>query len=275
MKTIIVPTDLSADTEAALSVAVDLARTYPARILLLHSVVYPFPVAAFPEATILTANRTLDDDRQIEQEAKRALERLASNSNYKGIAIIPTLLATGQDLAHSITDQPADLIVMRSSGTVGLEELLIGSNAETVVRHAHCPVLIIKEPVAHFRPENIVCAIDVDDRLKAIQHYPFQMGEQGLHQFLYIHTPTDSRVPEGIRDWVNEFASAKGITEFDCIIRPGKDISSGIIDYANEVNADLIVLFTNGHTGLRHWIEGSVAEDVLNHSTKPVLVMRV
>ena len=44
MNTIVVPTDLGPETDVALSVAVDLARTYQSRILLLHSVVYPLPV---------------------------------------------------------------------------------------------------------------------------------------------------------------------------------------------------------------------------------------
>ncbi|SFC24008.1 universal stress protein [Spirosoma endophyticum] len=101
------------------------------------------------------------------------------------------------------------------------------------------------------------------------------MGERGLHQFLYVLTPTDSRVPEGIRDWVNEFATGKGITEFTCTIRQAKNVPDGIIDFADEVDADLIVLFTHGYKGIRHFLSGSVAEDVLNHTTRPVLVMPV
>ncbi|QMW01027.1 universal stress protein [Spirosoma foliorum] len=275
MKTIVVPTDLSPESDAALSVAVDLARTYPARILLLHSVVYPLPMPAYAEAATITVNRTVEEIQEIEQTAKTALERMASNSAYKGVTILPTLLTNGQGLVDNVADQPADLIVMSSEGASGLEEWLIGSNAESIVRYAHCPVLIIKKPVAHFRPENIVCAIDLDDRLKTTQHYPFQLGEQGLHQFLYVLTPTDNRVPEGIRDWVNELAKAKGITEFDCAIHQASTVAEGIVEYADEVNADLILVFTHGYKGLRHLLAGSVAEDVLNHSTKPVLVMRV
>lgn len=275
MKTIVVPTDLSPESDAALSVAVDLARTYPARILLLHSVVYPLPMPAYAEAATISVNRTIEEIQEIEQTAKTALERMASNSAYKGVAIRPTLLTNGQGLVDNVTDQPADLIVMSSEGASGLEEWLFGSNAESIVRYAHCPVLIIKKPVAHFRPENIVCAIDLDNRLKAMQHYPFQLGERGLHQFLYVLTPTDSRVPEGIRDWVNEFAKAKGITEFDCALHQASTVSEGIIEYADEVKADLIVVFTHGYKGLRHLLAGSVAEDVLNHTKIPVLVMHV
>lgn len=275
MNTIVVPTDLGPETDVALSVAVDLARTYQSRILLLHSVVYPLPVPAYAEAVTVTVNRTIEDCQEIEREAKTKLAQFAANTTYKGVTIIPTLLTNGQGLLHNVTDAPADLIVMTSEGASGLEEWLLGSNAESIVRYAHCPVLIVKKPIAHFRPENIVYAIDLNDRLKATQHYPFQMGEQGLYQFLYVLTPTDSRVSEGIRDWVNSFATEKGITEFSCTIRKSRDVPNGIINYADEVDADLIVLFTHGYKGIRHFLAGSVAEDVLNHTTKPVLVMHV
>ncbi|QIP15139.1 universal stress protein [Spirosoma aureum] len=275
MNTIVVPTDLGPETDIALSVAVDLARTYRSTILLLHSVVYPIPMPIYAEATTTTVGRTVEDYQEIEREAKARLEQFAANSQYKNVTIVPTLLTNGQGLIHNVTDAPADLIVMTSEGASGLEEWLVGSNAESIVRFAHCPVLILKKPISHFQPENIVYAIDVDDRLKADRHYPFQMGEHGLRQFLYVLTPTDSRVPEGIRDWVNGYATGKGITEFTCTIRKAKDVPEGIIDYADEVNADLIVLFTHGYKGLRHFLSGSVAEDVLNHTARPVLVMRV
>ncbi|WP_080236811.1 universal stress protein [Spirosoma rigui] len=274
MKTIVVPTDLSPATHAALSVAAGLARLYKAEIILLHAVVYPMPVPIYAEAVTMTVAGTVETYADIDNDARQALHRLADSPAYAGVTITPRLITGGQGLAHAVTDQVADLIVMTSTGASGLEELLFGSNAEFIVRNAHCPVLVIKKPVAHFRPENIVCAVDVDEQLKSIYHYPFQMGEQGLHQFLYVMTPTDNRDPEGVREWINDFAAAKGITQFDFVMRTAKNVPDGIIDYADEVNADLIVLFTHGHKGLRHMLTGSVAEDVLNHATRPVLIMR-
>jgi nucleotide-binding universal stress UspA family protein len=274
MKTIVVPTDLSPATHAALSVAAGLARLYKAEIILLHSVVYPMPVPVYAEAVTMMATGTVDTYRDIDNEARQTLQAFVNNPAYAGITITPRLITGGLGLAEAVTDQVADLIVMTSKGASGLDELLFGSNAEFIVRNAHCPVLVIKKPVAHFQPENIVCAVDVDEQLKSIYHYPFQMGEQGLHQFLYVMTPTDNRDPEGVREWINDFAAAKGITQFEFEMRHAKNIPDGIIEYADEVNADLIVLFTHGHKGLRHMLTGSVAEDVLNHATRPVLIMR-
>jgi nucleotide-binding universal stress UspA family protein len=275
MKTILVPTDLSPDTNIALAVAVDIARLHKASIVLLHTVVYPLPVPVYSESMLVTTDFMVDEYRNVEKDAETALQKLAANEAYSDVSIRPTLITNGQGLVSNVTEQTADLIVMTSAGASGLEEWLLGSNAETIVRYAHCPVLIVKEPVAHFQPETIVCGVDVDDRLKTIQHYPFPMGTAGLHQFVYVMTPSDNRDSDGVREWVNDFAAAKGITEFDVVIRHARTVPDGIIAYADDVNADLIVLYTHGYKGLRHLLSGSVAEDVLNHTMRPVLIMRV
>jgi nucleotide-binding universal stress UspA family protein len=45
----------------------------------------------------------------------------------------------------------------------------------------------------------------------------------------------------------------------------------GIIDFATSVNADMIAMATHGRSGFAHVLAGSIAEDVVNHSSKPVL----
>jgi nucleotide-binding universal stress UspA family protein len=276
MKTIVVPTDLSLKTAIALSVAVDIARVSGATIKLMHVVAYPLPMPVYayvPSPTVPT-NAILTEYQEIEHEALSVLKRLANQAAYAGVTITPSLITNGGGLVPNVTQYSADLIVMSSEGTSGLDELLFGSNAEEVVRYAHCPVLIVKHRIRHFQPENIVCAVEVDAHLKTVQHYPFQMSEESFHQFLYVTSPTNNRDPEDVREWVNDFTLENGITSYDFIRRSAESVPEGLIRYADDVQADLIVLFTHGYKGIRHLLSGSVAEDVLNHATMPVLVMR-
>lgn len=275
MKKIIVPTDLHPATEVALSVAADIARVYGASITLLHTVAYPVHSVAYAGSVPVTTDSMVRDFYDAEKEAETEMRRLISHEKYQDVDIELKLITNGDGVVADVTGRPADLIVLTSHGASGLEELFFGSNAEAIVRHAHCPVLVVKEAIEHFQPTTIFCAIDTDDRLKTTHHYPFQMGEQGLQQFLYVFTPTDGKVADGIRDWMGDFAKANGITEYDLALRDAKSVYEGVINYAEETKADLIVLFTHGHKGLRHLISGSVAEDVLNHAKTPVLVMRV
>lgn len=274
MKTILVPTDLSSLATYALDVAVGLARTDQAEVILLHTVLYqlmPQPAVGYtPEVSALSA----EFYEETVKEAEEKLRKLAANPKYEGVTIKTKLGSSFDGLVRTINEQPADLIVLASKGASGLMEWLEGSTSELIVRHAHCPVLVVKKPIEHFQPQSIICGVDVDDKLKERHPYPFQLTDQGLQQFVYVLTPTDPRQPDGIRAWMDKFALAKGIAHYKFTIWRDQTIPKGILNYADEVKADLIVLYTHGHTGLRHLIQGSVAEDVLNHAEVPVLIMR-
>lgn len=273
MKTILVPTDLSPVATYALDVAVALARANRAEIILLHTVLNEFIPALDPNTGLAYDSTPFYQDAL--KEAEEALQKISANPDYADVTIRPTLGSSMNGLLSNIAEQHADLIVLGSKGASGILEWLEGSNAELIVRYATCPVLVIKEPVTHFNPQNIVVGIDVDDKLKRQHTYPFQLKDGVIRQFVYVLTPTDNREPDGIRDWFNEFAKSTGNQSYSLSMWHDKTVPEGIIQYAKSANADLIVLYTHGYTGLQHFLQGSVAEDVLNHSKVPVLIMRV
>ncbi|MDB5243280.1 MAG: UspA protein, partial [Spirosoma sp.] len=167
-----------------------------------------------------------------------------------------------------------DLIVLGTHGSSGWDEWLFGSNAEHIVRFAHCPVLVIKQSITNFAPKNAIAAIDVVDVLRQQwPPYPFVAGGNNLHQFVYVSTPNDTLASDGVHAWMNELAHEKGIAPYELHIRSARTVEVGILNYAHERQADLIVIYTHGHIGLRHLLQGSIAEDILNHAPVPVLIM--
>ena len=52
-------------------------------------------------------------------------------------------------------------------------------------------------------------------------------------------------------------------------------IEKGILNFANVIGADLIAVATHGRKGLSHFFEGSVSEDIANHSTLPVMTFKI
>ena len=85
-----------------------------------------------------------------------------------------------------------------------------------------------------------------------------------------------SRIQETVR---SEVAKCSGYCETSGVACSG-EIRHGvpyeeIINYAKEIDADLIVMATHGHTGLSHILLGSVAEKVVRHAPCPVLTTRV
>ena len=272
MKTILVPTDLSPLADGALQVAADLARTYGARILLVHYL--PFSIALLSADANATAIASYLNEEETETTSE--LQQAADNPIYHDIDITPINCRDQSGLYATMTERGADLIVLGTHGTSGWDEWLFGSNAEHIVRFAHCPVLVIKQAVTNFAPKNAIAAIDVDDTLRQQwPPYPFDANGNSLKQFVYVSTPNDMLAAEGVHAWMDELAQAKGLTDYELHIRQARTVESGILNYAHERQADLIAVYTHGHTGLRHLLQGSVAEDVLNHASIPVLILQL
>ncbi len=144
LRSILLPTDFSECAEGALSYATDLARAAGARLVCLH-VVEPLvpPVGYGPVTEPLPA---LDVTGQLEESAHRELPRLAQRGECAGLEV-EEVVAHGEpasEIVRAAREHAVDLIVISSHGRTGLGRILFGSTAESVVRHAHCPVLVVK-----------------------------------------------------------------------------------------------------------------------------------
>ena len=143
--TILVPTDFSPASKAAVDYARLLAERFGATLHLVHVCEEPVMAAAWTEGYALTL---LDMREQIKESSEKQLAQLAG-----ALAAVPvsTEVLSGApakaivDLARRRHDS---LIVMGTHGYVGLNHLLLGSVAERVVRTAPCPVLTVR-PAEH------------------------------------------------------------------------------------------------------------------------------
>lgn len=145
---ILVPTDFSETSDAALDYAKELAATLGASIHLVHVFEDPYRVAAFApevyggvspglrEAAIARA------ERELRARVPESFDLLTG--------------PTAQAIVDCAAERGADLIVMGTHGRTALAHLVLGSVAEHVVRTARCPVLTIRprsRDRAHAVPE--------------------------------------------------------------------------------------------------------------------------
>jgi nucleotide-binding universal stress UspA family protein len=137
---ILVPTDFSDNADTALDYAVALAHKLDATIHLLN--VIGLPISGFPSSSEADISSLLAG-------SQKELDRLAT-SHASEATFGPTLLKVANaqgvyDLIDATAiEVDADLIVMGTHGRSGLSRLLHGSIAESVVRTALCPVLVIR-----------------------------------------------------------------------------------------------------------------------------------
>ena len=143
---VLVPTDFSAASDAALTYARSLARQFGASIHLVHVFEDPFTSGAFVgDGTVMMP---LDLRQTLEGAAREQLT--ARHAEHVGtLPLSSTDLLMGSParrIVEHAKETNADLIVMGTHGRGGLEHLLLGSVAEKVIRTASCPVLTVREP---------------------------------------------------------------------------------------------------------------------------------
>ncbi len=138
---ILVPVDFSDHSAAAQQTAVEIAKTYDAKIWLLHCYqLHPGGVSPYGVATPASY---YDDVREsVTEQLRECQEKVAA----EGIAAEASVSSefTPQAIVEMAEDIGADLIVMGTRGLTGIKHVMLGSVAERTVRLAPCPVLTVK-----------------------------------------------------------------------------------------------------------------------------------
>lgn len=141
IRKILVPVDFSADADHAVEVATGLAKTFGARLLLLHA--YHLPAQLAMPDQVMIPQEYWDG---IRDAAMRKLEEYRAQAGKAGVEADVELVAQAPSYAiQEIAETSgADLIVMGTRGHTGLKHVLLGSTAERTVRLSPCPVMTVK-----------------------------------------------------------------------------------------------------------------------------------
>ncbi len=276
MRKILVPTDFSDCAGYATDAAMDLAQHLFAEVHFLTRV--PVSVGwdgfkdenevAFPESF----NRMT--------EAKNKFEEL--KKKYASRSVIMRMVYAHQNLVDSIVGyvelNNVDLVVMGSRGSDGLNELIIGSNTQKVVRFAPCPVLVVKDKMKLPEMKRIVFASDFSgdirfpfEKLVALARYT----RPTIH-LLAVGTPPTfdlpNKVEEGNMQIFKQVCESQGVA---CSIHTFNDIDveRGISRFAEEIGADSVAITTTGKGLFRRMMAGSISEALVNHLNIPVITL--
>lgn len=144
IRTILVPTDFSECGNYALSYAASLARMFGASIICVHVIEPMVRTVGYSGMTEPLPIADITD--QLEDSAGRELPKIAEREEYAGLKTEEVIVhgEAAAEIVRVAKDKNVDLIVVSSHGRTGLGRILFGSTAEAVVRHAPCPVLVVK-----------------------------------------------------------------------------------------------------------------------------------
>lgn len=146
LKTILVPVDFSDCGRKALQYAMPLAHQFGGQLILLYVVQEPYPVTEFGGLALAQMENDLCADAAAELE-KFAAEEVRPQVPVTTSVVVGTPEIQIVDKAKS---DNVDLIVISTHGRTGLKHIFIGSVVENVVRHAPCPVLVVRESEHEF-----------------------------------------------------------------------------------------------------------------------------
>ncbi|MFQ5597063.1 MAG: universal stress protein [Nitrospiria bacterium] len=139
IRKILVGTDFSPHSDKAIEYAVEIARQFGSKIVLVH-VIESFAYSLTDSMTVVGHEKALSATASalLENQRKRLVETGVS---------VKSVLADGspyREMTKKAEDEGVDLIVVGTHGRSGMEHLLIGSVAEKLVRLASCPVLTVR-----------------------------------------------------------------------------------------------------------------------------------
>ncbi|HRJ30402.1 MAG TPA: universal stress protein [Cyclobacteriaceae bacterium] len=280
MKRILVPTDFSKEAQTAAEVASGIARKSGAQLILLHVIEEGSKDSVRITGEIAYAD--MEDKLftlKLIERSRKQMAKFAESAFFSGIKVIPELRMGSpyHGIRTIITEQKVDLVVMGTAGKTDLAEMIIGSNTEKVVRHAHCPVLTIQRKPLRSDFKNIVYATSMskdEEVFSRIVKRAQEMYDATVH-LVRINTPGNFQRDAVVKKYMNDFAKKLQLKNYTVNVFNDITEEEGIIYFAESINADMIAMATHGRTGFAHVLAGSIAEDVVNHSKRPVLTFVV
>lgn len=297
INSILYPTDFSKCASHALPYAIGLAERHGADLHLLHATVLH---EGDPGNAVHRLPNMEELYQLLEQHAETQLRSTLEDHGSKGFTVrhaqVRSISAPGAILDYA-EEGDIDLIVMGTHGRRGLRRLLLGSVAEEVVRMAPCPVLTVPEAADVTdagRIQKIVVPVDFSEHARLALAYANELAsgyDAAMHLLHVVDEvvypdfyppvmPAGESITDELRDQsidrmrslMSELEVAAG-SDAKIHVRTGR-AAQAIADFAEEVDADLLVIASHGLTGVSHILLGSVTELVVRRAHCPVFTVK-
>jgi len=272
MKRILVPVDFSGDSLKALRFAIYMANKLGSHLRMVHvqkseNFEIPFHFEELKNEIIHTV-----------QEYFEKLVELHSSDYTVENGVFDFKIRTGsvyREIVNQAKYGDAYMIMMGAYGASGFEEFFIGSNAFKVVSHASCPVITVQNQFLKGQLKTIV--MPVDSSIETRKKIPFVVEiaakcNADVH-ILGVHETSDFNVIGKIKHYMRQAEGYLKEENVSCVksLRQGDNNTFSTLDYAREVDADLIAIMTEQAETSFNMFFGSYAQQMVNRSEIPIL----
>ncbi len=284
MKRILVPYDFSETSQQALEKGIFLSLKYKATLVVLHII-----EKTFNDEFVGMLWPPKELSSQLKQKIQSEIEkRVPKHSEKIQTEILIQVGRAYVEILRTLEKEKIDLIVIGTHGRTGFKHFRLGSVAEKVVQHSSVPVFIHRGEAR--APKRILIPVDFSENskegfrlglkwasdLQSEIYLLHVVGLQDLYSYKDLFLPVEPSLEEALKKEAQEKLKAwsKEIQiPFHQEVRIGNPFLEIKAAIENQ-NIDLVVLATHGRTGLKHFLMGSIAEQVVRHSPCSVLTIR-
>ena len=289
LKSILCPIDFSEFSAAAYQHAISLAEYYQARLICLHIVElwkYPFADYAAHEADYSTFAKALNEGGEV--QLRNFVQK------YSGHGIQPELVVrqgNASDCALWFAEkEDMEVIVMGPHGRRGFDRLVLGSNADRIMRKATCPVLVVSNPShsttaigpdGKHRLSRIVYCTDFSHNSAGARGYAISLAAEYNAELTLLYVA--KKEPDAMRA---EAIVAERTRELDVVVskaeRENLNVTSvvrfgtpyeEIVRHATEARSSLIIMTARGGDAADRAVFGSTTYRVIQLGPCPVLAI--
>lgn len=264
---ILIPVDFSEQSLIALDQSYNLAKFYNAELSLLYVIA---------EGTVTHGNS--DDDGMLKAKLEELAATISKKRNIKANTIVEKGSVSDKILEIS-TKLKTKMIIMGTNGGQSLKKGFVGSNALKVVEGAKCPVVTIKGKSMREGCKNIVLPIDLTKESlqkakKAIELGKLYGATIRLVSVLFGQDKTlENRLNRKIEEATFLIKSEVPCTSEIIKAKENDSLAPIVVDYANKVQADLIMIMTQQEEESKFIPidTDSAAHYIISHSDIPVM----
>ncbi|NCD68244.1 universal stress protein [Mucilaginibacter agri] len=283
MKTLLVPTDFSSPAENAAVYAMHLAKGIRANIKLCHAtkvfnnMFYPAQVT-WP----------IDDMPEVDEGATESLKLMAgrlshqSQLQYHGEGFQPEVSycsecgETTDVITNTVTRERMPLVVMGMAAAGGISRMLFGSSSNSLIEHAHFPVLLV--PATYkFKPiKKIAFATTLKKEDIAVVHALAGLAKYMQADILLTHVTDESHDGPGVKErsdaFLKEVCNKANYDRIYYSLIKGHDVDKGLDWLAEHGQIDMLVLVHHNHGFIKRIFGESITLSMATHTTIPLLV---
>jgi nucleotide-binding universal stress UspA family protein len=286
LKTIVIGTTLTAESDWIVRTGIAIARATGATPWLVHA----YNLQAFP------SELGAFDNAWIEEQGKLLRQRLDQQANETGIVALPGFVPAQASLVldapHNAIEElarkvDADLIVMGASEGGSFQRAVLGSTADRVIRKAPCPVLVVRSGTV-FPPSRVLIPVDLSPVSAGALRFGAAFVQEAWGgklidvESLFVLNPLEVEgslqfTPDQIERFAGEELN-RFVRQSTGTVQASRQVLVGypreeILREIEDRRSDLVILGTHGRSGFERMMIGSIASQVLQRARCNVMVV--